>query len=237
MASQLTIVNNVLRRLREDTVTSINETTYAQLIAQYVNDAKADMEDMSYEWSVYVTEVDDTILADGTTTYDITETNDRSYLMRQKEDRTPMAFDITTNDRRQLYDIPYKELLETRAGAASVDVAKPQYFSIISDADGRGFTIELLYGADNARSWRMYWYIPQADLAIDNTDSTTEILLPQRPVELRAYFYAAEDRGEAQGQALQALWDRSTNAIGAAMEIDQQVMKQFEQNIRNDECL
>ena len=177
MATQLETVNNVLRRLREDTVSTINETVYSQLIAQFVNDAKADMEEIAYDWSAYITEIDTTVLADGTTTYDLTDTNDRSYMIRQKEDRTPMAFDITTNDRRQLYDIPYKELLECRAGAATVDVAKPYLFSIISDSDGRGFSLELLYGADNARSWRTYWYVPQAELSIDDTDSGTEILL------------------------------------------------------------
>jgi len=237
MATQLETVNNVLRRLREDTVSTINETVYSQLIAQFVNDAKADMEEIAYDWSAYITEIDTTVLADGTTTYDLTDTNDRSYMIRQQEDRTPMAFDITTNDRHQLYDIPYKELLETRAGAAAVDVAKPQIFSIISDSDGRGFSLELLYGADNARPWRTYWYVPQAELAIDDTDSSTEILLPARPIQLRAYYYASEDRGEAQGVALDLLWRRSENAIGAAIEIDQQVNKPYENNIRNDESL
>ena len=237
MATQLQVVNNVLRRLREDTVSTINETSYSQLIAQFVNDAKADMEDIAHDWSVYVTEVDTTVLADGTTTYDLTETNDRSFMLRQEEDRTPMAFDITTNDRGQLYDIPYKKLLETRAGEAAVDVAKPNIFSIVTDSDGRGFTLELLWGADNARSWRTYWYIPQDELELDNTDSSTELLLPARPLQLRAYYYATEDRGEAQGVSLDLLWRRSENAIGAAIETDMQVMKKYRKNITNDECL
>jgi hypothetical protein len=37
--------------------------------------------------------------------------------------------------------------------------------------------------------------------------------------------------------ALDLLWRRSENAIGAAIEIDQQVNKPYENNIRNDESL
>ena len=84
MATQLTIVNNILRRLREDEVTSVADNSYSKLIGQFVNDAKADIEDVNHEWSAYVTSYDTTILADGSTrTYDLTSTNDRSWLIRE----------------------------------------------------------------------------------------------------------------------------------------------------------
>jgi len=239
MADQLTIVNSVLERLREDTVTTVSENDYSKLIAKFVNDAKADMEDVNWEWSVYTTEIDTTILADGTRSYDLTGTNDRSHLIRQKEDRLPMAFDITTNEKGQLYDIPYKELLECRATETGVDVAIPRTFSITTDADGRGYTLTLLWGADNARSWRTYWYVPQADLSTSSgDDDMTEILLPRRPIENRAYYYALEDRGEATGPSLQLKWEMSQQMIGAALELDMQVMKKSDENdFRNEENL
>ena len=36
----LDIVNNVLRRLREDTVTTVTNDTYSTMVGDFVNDAK-----------------------------------------------------------------------------------------------------------------------------------------------------------------------------------------------------
>ena len=46
----LNIVNNVLRRLREDTVDSVTETTYSTMVGDFVNDAKTLVEQAA-DWS------------------------------------------------------------------------------------------------------------------------------------------------------------------------------------------
>ena len=232
MATQLTLINSILRRLREETVATPTESGYSALIAQFINDAVQDMQDTGHNWSVYRTQVTDTILADGTTTYDITETNDQSYLLRYgANQRLPMAFDTTSGENGQLWDVPYDYLIRNRDldpnGLQTVDV--PTSFSIVADADGRGYSIELLHGSDTARTWETWWYIPQGELSVtDDTDSATEVFLPRRPVELRALYYALEERGEIMGprQGSNA-WDRSQMAVAAAIEIDQQVNKDW----------
>jgi hypothetical protein len=236
MATQLTIVNNILRRLREDEVTSVADNVYSKLIGQFVNDAKADIEDVNHEWSAYVTSYDTTILADSSTrTYDLTSTNDRSWLIRGPDnDYTPAAYDITSTENAQLTDIPYKTLLQTRAlntSATAPSVVKPRFFAVTSDSDGRGWTLELLWALDStasARTWRTYWYVPQADLALDGTDNSTEIKLPARPVELMAFHYAINERGEEMGQPGSVSKERATLALAAALETDMQVQKQSE---------
>ena len=239
MANQLTMVNNILRRLRETEVAQVNESAYSKLIATYINDAIQDMEDTGHLWSVYITQVDDTILADGTTTYDITETNDRSYLMRLPSyPSLPMAIDITSNETGQLYDVPYSELLNRRNldTNPTYQTEIPRTFSVIPDSDGRGFSIELLWGANEARSWRTWWYVPQTELSTtDNTDARTNILLPRRPIELRALYYALEERGEVMGpRNASNAWLRSQDAIASAIEIDQQVNKEWEYRVWNN---
>lgn len=236
MATQLTVINSILTRLRESTVATPTENSYSKLIAQFINDAKADMEDTGHNWSAYITQTSDTILADGsTTTYDITETNDRSYLLRYgANQRLPMAFDATSVENAQLWDIPYDQLIKDRDldpnGLQTAD--QPTTFAIVADADGRGWSIELLNAVTNggtARTWELWWYLPQADLSTtDDTDTATEILLPRRPIELRALYYALEERGEVMGpRAGVNAWQRSENAIAAAIEIDQQVNKNW----------
>ena len=46
----LDIVNNILKRLRERTVSTVNESSYSSLIAVLVNDAKETVEN-AFQWS------------------------------------------------------------------------------------------------------------------------------------------------------------------------------------------
>ena len=46
----LQLVNSVLRRLREDEVTTVAQNSYSKLIGEFVNDAKRIVED-SWDWS------------------------------------------------------------------------------------------------------------------------------------------------------------------------------------------
>ena len=46
----LQLVNSVLRRLREDEVTTVGQNAYSKLIGEFVNDAKRTVED-SYDWT------------------------------------------------------------------------------------------------------------------------------------------------------------------------------------------
>ena len=46
----LNLVNNVLRRLREEEVTSVSSSTYGKMVGDFVNDAKRIVED-SWDWS------------------------------------------------------------------------------------------------------------------------------------------------------------------------------------------
>ena len=250
MADQVTIVNNILRRLREDEVTSVADNVYSKLIAQFVNDAKDDMEDINHEWSVYVNEIDTTILADSSTIkYDLSTTNDRSWLLRDwHDDRIPAAYDVTDDGAGNkngsiLMDIPSKVLYEWRNRNRETARTEnfPVNFAVVSDTDGRGWTIELEYpvatGAD-ARTWRTYWYIPQVNLALDGSADNTEVKLPRRPVEMRALYYAYNERGEEMGEPGGLAWERSTASIGAALETDMQVQKKSDEiDISRNESL
>lgn len=225
MATQLAIVNDVLRRLRETTVSTVAATDYSKLIASFVNDAKEDLEDMWF-WTVNETEIDTSILGDSSTReYDLTATNDRSFLIRAERDKIPMAYDITTSENAQLHDIPLKELREFRSTSRSIDdtLSQPVNFALKPDTDGRGWSIELVQASSSARTWRTYWYAPQAELEIDGTDNTTEILLPKRPIMLMALYYAQYERGTAQpGGKEESMAHR---AAAAAMELDMQTNK------------
>ena len=46
----LAIMNSVLRRLREDEVSEVTQTTYSKMVGDYINDAKEAVEN-SHDWS------------------------------------------------------------------------------------------------------------------------------------------------------------------------------------------
>ena len=41
----LNLMNNILRRLREETVSAVSETTYSTMVSDYINDAKQIVEE------------------------------------------------------------------------------------------------------------------------------------------------------------------------------------------------
>lgn len=230
MATQLTIINDILAELREDTVADANTTTYSKLIGKFVNRAKSWAEDVNHRWSVYITEISTTITADSSTrSFDLTTTTDRSILLRDTDhDWLPQAYDITTDEVGQLQDIPYSDLLRERALTSDTTKTEttPRNFSVISDSDGRGWTILTIWPVatgETARSWRTYWYVPQADLALDGTDDGTEIKLPARPIELYALYLALNERGEEMGQPGGLAFQSATDALASALERDMQV--------------
>ena len=66
----LELVNDVLIRLRETTVSTVSETTYSALIGKFVNDAKRQIED-SYNWNC-LTQTITVTTTSGTSSYALT---------------------------------------------------------------------------------------------------------------------------------------------------------------------
>ena len=75
----LQLVNSVLRRLREDEVTTVAQTSYSKLIGEFVNDAKRTVED-SYDWTALRTTLTVSTTAD-TFNYVLTGSQNRMKLL------------------------------------------------------------------------------------------------------------------------------------------------------------
>ena len=71
----LNIVNEVLRRLREDEVSSVLQNTYSKMVGDFVNDAKQVVED-SHQWSTLRTTVV-VPTVENTTEYSLTNAGER----------------------------------------------------------------------------------------------------------------------------------------------------------------
>lgn len=243
--TQLQIVNSLQRRLRETVTASVNTNSYSRLLGQFVNDAIGFLNDQWF-WSMYEQTITVSITGDGTRTFvplytvdyvasplTITETtlHEQSFLIRKaNEDRTPLAYDTTSGEEAQLYDIPYRELFEKRNSGTLEDIAQPTTFALKrqSALNSTGYPhwqIELLQGSTSARTWTMHWYVPQLDLTLDGVEDNTYVMLPYRAVYLLALYYALNERGEEMGEPGNVAERNAAEAMAAAIEVDMQVSK------------
>ena len=179
----LELVNDVLLRLRETTVTTVNLTQYAQLVGKFVNDAKRQIED-AYDWNALGVEVDVTTTA-GTYEYALTGAGQK---FRVSSD----PLNITSNVVMQniaVGDMRRKQNLQPIVNSIPTEYC-------FDGVDGSGNAKVLLYGRPNGvYTIKFFLTVPQATL----TSDTTSVLVPDVLVAQNAYARALVERGEDGG--------------------------------------
>lgn len=182
MSTYLETVNNVLRRLRETTVNSVNDTAYSSMIGIMVNDAKREVEDAA-EWNSLSQTITVTT-ADGTYNYTLTGAGTRFRVI-----------DILNDTKNyQLRSAPTtwmnKQFLLT-----SYQKSSPVYYNF-NGVDTSGDTqVDVFPVPNEVETLRFNLIVPQDQLSSD----TTRILVPSYLVEMLAYAKAIAERGEDGG--------------------------------------
>jgi hypothetical protein len=180
----LNLVNSVLRRLREDEITTVAESDYSRLIGDFVNDAKRQVED-AWDWSAIRSTFPITTVA-GTSSYSLTDFDVRSKVLS--------VHNQTTNQ-----VLSYQSLERIRQLSLQNDEANGVPVSYTMDGvDANGdITLRLYMTPDDAYSLSLYGVKRTSELTND-TDST---LLPYSPIIQYAYAFALRERGETGGQS------------------------------------
>ena len=196
----LEIVNNVLKRLRERTVSTVDENTYSELIGVLVNDAKEEIEN-AWNWSALRTTLTLTTTS-GVFNYELNGTENRFRVLDVVNDTSNFFMQYrTASDFNNWY------LNNDPASGA------PRYYSfngISSDGD----TLVDLYPKPNATySIRFNVVAPQAELTADNT----RLLIPAKPVQMLAYAKAVEERGEDGGAASSSAYGTAQRSLNDAI--------------------
>jgi len=180
----LQAVNSVLRRLRENEVSTVNETAYSKMIGELVNDAKSSVE-AAYGWNA----LSETLTA--TTTVDIF-----SYVLTGSGVRFRVinVINDTSDTFLRLAPVSYmtQQFLPT-----SPQKGAPQYYNF-NGQDANGDTlVDVFPIPDTAYTLRFNVILPQDTLTSDNT----LIKVPADIVILNAYARAVVERGEDGGLA------------------------------------
>ena len=182
MATYLDVVNNVLRRLREPTVTSVNDTDYSAMLGVFVNDAKREVED-AYDWNALTS----TLTAN--TTVDVF-----NYVLVGSKTRFRVIDVLNITKLYPMQYAPTRWMNEQFMLTASQNNT-PSYYNF-NGVDSNGDTQVDIYPIPNGSyTLNFNLVIPQVDLVADND----RILVPSHVVALLAYAKAIAERGEDSG--------------------------------------
>lgn len=195
------LVNNVLRRLRENTVDTVNQTAYSTLVGMFVNDAKEYI-DNAWSWSGHRTTIDLTLAADEDTK-EIDGSLDNFTILQVYNDTQNIqmrSIDTTRLNRLKFGDSPSRSAptyyafnrmgsdgLEGYTSSSNATGAKRQ--------ENGDSTINVYPIPDSQYVIKIHLAVRQMDLLNDND----VLRIPSRPVELLAYAKAIEERGEDGG--------------------------------------
>jgi len=180
----LQLVNDVLVRLREDEVETVNQTAYTKLMGKYINDAKRQVED-AYNWNV-LTETLTCVTSPGLFNYVLTGSDARF--------RVIDVIDDTNN--AILQEATTKWMNQSFLTGNSTN-QQPGYYNF-NGVDTNGDTqVDLFPIPDGAYTIRFNIILPQAAL-VENGD---KINVPDEPVVALAYAKALVERGEDGGMA------------------------------------
>lgn len=181
LPTYLELVNNVLVRLREPEVTTVQENTLSKLVGRLINDSKRQVEN-AYQWNCLTDTLIIETLAD---TYGYV-LNGSGQLFKVID-----AQDIT--NQQQIYNIPTTLMSNYLLRDPKVD--KPSYYNF-NGVDVNGDTKVDFYPIPPA-GLTLYFnlYIPQDPLSADSD----QLAVPEDPVVLGAYARALVERGEDGG--------------------------------------
>jgi len=199
----LNLMNNVLRRLREEETTSVTGTTYVKMVGDFINDAKKLVEE-STDWSALRNTIVVTTAASDNS-YSLPGSSDNVKVMSVLNDTKNCFMDYQTKDwfNEQIY------LLNASEGA-------PLYYTY-NGLDANGDTEVLVSPKpDGVYSLRFNVIKRQADLST-NTDT---LLVPSMPVVHLAVALLARERGETGGTSTAEYFAIADKFLSDAIAID-----------------
>ena len=199
----LQLVNSVLRRLRENEVSTVAETSYSALIGDLVNDAKQIVED-AHSWSSLRTSIEfDTV--SGTETYALTGAGQDAEV---REAMNTTSGGMLNPSNRSVMNKRYK--LTTPASGS------PTEFAFTGTDSNGDITVRVYPKPDNIYTLFFDAFVKQATL----TEDATVLKVPFNPVLQLALAMALRERGETGGQSAAEQFQVAESSLGDAVAFD-----------------
>jgi hypothetical protein len=199
----LDLINNVLRRLREDTVDTANATDYSHLIGDLVKDAKKVVEN-SFDWTALRDSITVNTVS-GTDTYSLTGSGDLAVVK-----------DVMNTTSKRFMHLRTKEYFNNVNYNATPQSGAPDYYTFVGTDSSRDLEVQVYPKPDAVYALRFDVVKPQADLSSDS-DSLS---VPTNPVIQLAYAMALRERGETGGQSAAEQFAVASTSLSDAIAFD-----------------
>lgn len=199
----LEVVNNVLRRLREPTVSSVNETAYSAMIGVMVNDAKREVED-AHDWNV----LSDTLTAN--TSADIF-----NYVLAGAGTRFRVIDVLNDTSDIEIRYAPTK-WMNKQFLLANNQPGSPIYYNFNGVDDNGDTQVDIWPIPDNVYALRFNLIVPQPEL----TQDSTIVKVPAHLVAMLAYAKAIAERGEDGGNLSSEAYALYKNSLANEVAIE-----------------
>jgi len=211
----LQLVNDILQRLREDTVTSVSDNEYSKLIGIYINRAKEKVEN-AWQWQRLRSTIQ-VVTSSGVYAYSLTGAGKRFQVLWDNATNSPDVFNDT--DDVFLHPAPSGKWMSSKLNENNLQQQRPHYYDINGYDASFDPVVNLFPIPDSTtRTINFNLYIPQSKLAVD----TTVMICPDRPVLEYAYLYSISERGEDNGTFYQE--QRADAQVFLSEDIEREVM-------------
>ena len=182
----LELVNAVLRRLREPTVSSVDQNSYSALVGEFVNDAKRFVED-AWDWAALRGTLTATTTS-GTFNYALTGGGQRIKVLRAVNDTSNWFLEYQTGD--------WMTNVFLNGDPAE---GQPHYYTYNGTDGNKDVLIDVYPIPDGVYTLR-FDVVQRTERFTSDTD---ELDIPDDPVIQYAYAFALRERGESGGQSAQ----------------------------------
>jgi len=202
----LNIMNNVLRRLREEEVNSVNDSTYSKMAGDFINDAKTIVEQAA-DWSALRETIIKTTEAQaGSEELTLTGSGDDVKVLSVINDTQNCFMEYQT-----------KDWFNDRRYVSTETSGAPKYYTFNGIASASGDTKVLVSPKpDGAYDLRFDVIKRQVDLSLDGD----ELLIPEKPVIHLAVALLARERGETGGTSTAEYFSIADRYLSDAIAID-----------------
>ena len=201
----LELINKILVRLRERTVSTANESAYSKLIGQLINDAKNEIE-TAWEWNALKT----TLTANtssGVVSYNLTTAGQDASIINVINDTSDSFMTYRSN---RDFDNWY---LNTTPTSGS-----PTYYNVNGVTSGGDIIMDVYPKPDGVYTLRVNLVVRTGEMSADSDT----LVIPWHPVEMLAYAKAVEERGEDGGASSQTAYSTASRIISDAIARDAQ---------------
>lgn len=204
LPTYLELVNDVLVRMREPEVSTVNQNVLSKIVGRFINDAKRQVED-SYTWNALATTITVTTTS---STYNYTLVNSGS--------RFKVSEVYNNTNKWNLRAVSSVEMNRLLFGTTTTQSGAPNYYNF-NGIDSNGDTkVDVFPVPDETYSVLFYVFQPQLDLSSDSSI----LSVPKEPVVHLAFAKALVERGEDGGEQSSEAYSLYRQVLADAIAIE-----------------